>query len=258
MARLRFDAEVLDLFPAEVPAVEGLKLYQQHFINARELIITVYAPKSEITEATAQTVAQRLRLETNLVSNVTWQPPWLEHPEQIAELIAHLWLNQPPEVFGQLANRLAEANLPAALTSTRDQLATTLSPADIAQLSYDPFGLTRLPESTIGAAPQFGKGHELFASADGKFRVLFVKARYEFGNYRGCTRWFDAVKRAVTTVLQGADPTSHGVSIGYTGQPAFVAEISASMRHDMVLSIGGTSLIIAVLFWLAHRRWKPM
>ncbi len=258
LARVRFDAEVLDLLPAKLPAVQGLKLYQRHFANARELIIAVRAPTSEIAEAAAQALAESLRHETNLISDVTWQPPWLEHPDQTAELIADLWFNQPPAVFRGLASRLAQTNLPAVLASTREQLATTLSPADIAQLSYDPFGLTRLPESITGAAPRLGQGQELFASADGKFRMLFVKASYDLGDYRGCARWFDAVKHAASAALQRGDPSWRGVSVGYPGRPAFVAKISASMRHDIVLSVGGTSLIIAILFWLAHRRWKPM
>jgi hypothetical protein len=40
LARLKFNVEVLDLLPRGVPAVEGIKLYQEHFSNARELIIT--------------------------------------------------------------------------------------------------------------------------------------------------------------------------------------------------------------------------
>src|SRR6185369_6101405 len=43
LTRLRFDVEVFDLLPPSLPAVEGLKLYQEHFANARELIITVQA-----------------------------------------------------------------------------------------------------------------------------------------------------------------------------------------------------------------------
>ena len=39
------------------------------------------------------------------------------------------------------------------------------------------------------------------------------------------------------------------IKIGYTGRPAFAAEISGSMKHDMTLSVGGTALIIAILFW---------
>ncbi len=54
LARLHFDVEVLDLLPANVPAVQGLKLYQQHFANARELIVTVKAPTREAAEQAAQ------------------------------------------------------------------------------------------------------------------------------------------------------------------------------------------------------------
>ncbi len=254
LARLHFDVEVLDLLPAKIPAVQGLKLYQQHFTNARELVVTVKAPNREIAEQTARAIAVDLQRATNLVAGVTWQPPWLEHPEQTAELIAYLWLNQPPEQFAELAGRLAETNLANVLAATRDQLATTLSPADIAQLSYDPFGLTRLPESVAGAAPGFGSGQELFASADGTFRIMFVKAHDELAGYRECTDWFDAVKKIATAAV----PPGGSGSIGYTGRPAFVAEISGSMKHDIMLSVGGTSLIIAILFWLAHRRLKPM
>ncbi len=120
-------------------------MYQQHFANARELILPSKRADADAAKSAAQSIAENLRQETNLVADATWQPPWLEHPEQMAELIGYLWLNQPPEVFGQLADRLAETNLASVLIATRERLATTLSPADLAQLSYDPFGLTQLP-----------------------------------------------------------------------------------------------------------------
>ena len=254
LARLRFDAEILDLLPAEVPAVQGLKIYQQHFTDARELIVTVRAPDRETAERTAKAIAENLQRATNLVAAVTWQPPWLEHPEQTAELIAYLWLNQPPEEFAKLAAQLSETNLASILAATREQLATTLSPNEIAQLSYDPFGLTRLPENVAGTVSGFGSGQELFASADGTFRIIFVKARGELNGYRECTGWFDAVKNVITA----ASPPGEKIQIGYTGRPAFTAEISGSMQHDMQFSVGGTALIIAVLFWCAHRRVQPM
>ena len=253
-ARLHFDADVLSLLPERIPAVQGLKLYQQHFANSRELILTVRAANAEATKSAAQSIAGNLRKDTNLVADATWQPPWLEHPDQMAELIAYLWLNQPPEVFGQLADRLAVTNLGAVLAATREQLATTLSPADLAQLSYDPFGLTQLPADITGAAPGFGQGQGMFASADGTFRIIFVKAASELNGYRECTEWFQAVQK----IAESSQSSDGQVSFGYTGRPAFVAEISGSMKHDIVLSVGGTALIIAILFWLAHRRWKPM
>src|SRR5208337_893381 len=131
IARLHFNVEVFDLLPDNLPAVQGLKVYQEHFANARELLITVRAPEAELAENAARAIGERLREQTNLVASVTWEPPWLEHPEQTAELIAYLWLNQPPDEFRRLAARLAPDKLDKALTSAREQLATSLSPEDI-------------------------------------------------------------------------------------------------------------------------------
>src|SRR5215471_7834327 len=170
LTRLRFDVEVFDLLPPDLPAVQGLKLYQEHFGNARELILTLTATNSDEAESAARSLANRLRLATNLVEEVTWEPPWLEHPEQAAELIAYLWFNQPPAVFRELTNRLAHDKLLSTLESSREQLATSMSPQEIGRLSYDPFGLTSLPENTAKAAPGFGQGQELFSSPEGLFR----------------------------------------------------------------------------------------
>ena len=250
VVRLRFNADPLDLFPEKVPAVAGLKLYQQHFANARELIITIQAPEAAEAEAAARAIAARLAARTNLVLTVDWQPPWLEHPDQTTELIAYLWLNQPPELVRQLAARLAPTNLDNALDGTRERLATTMSPQDIAQLSYDPLGFTQLPQNPM--ARDWAGGNQIFASADGKFRILFVQARGKLPGYKECSEWLEAVKQTVAGVAPA------GCKIGYTGRPAFVAEISAGMKHDVVSSVIGTSVIIAILFWLAHRRVKPM
>jgi hypothetical protein len=105
--RLRFDSDVLNLLPSDEPAVQGLKIYQEQFANARELIITLRAPDAEKAERLAGAVAERLRQETNLIADVIWQPPWTENPGQLVELLGYMWLNQPPELFGALTNRRA-------------------------------------------------------------------------------------------------------------------------------------------------------
>src|SRR5687768_13808821 len=168
LMRLRFDVEVMNLLPDEFSVVRGLKLYQTNFANARELIITVDAQESETAETAARSITTALRAATNLVTEATWQPLWLEKPGQSAELVAYLWLNQPPEVFGELTNRLSVANLPHALREAQEALTTSLSPQDLARRGYDPFNLTQLPES-ISGGNNLGEGGEFFASADGTF-----------------------------------------------------------------------------------------
>jgi uncharacterized protein len=256
-ARLHFDVEVLDLLPSNNRAVEGLKLYQQRFSNARELIITVQANEAEQTEAAARAIAEQLRKQTNLVASVTWQPPWLENPGQTAELIGYLWMNQPPAQFDELTNRLAPENLPTLLATVRDELAGSMSPGDIARLSYDPLRLTQLPESAATAAPNFAQGGDLFGSRDGKFRIIFVEANTPLATYKECYAWLQSIKAGVETAGAGSHFSSD-VNVQYTGRPAFVSEIARGMEHDITISVGGTSVIIAILFWLAHRRLKPM
>jgi uncharacterized protein len=250
-ARLRLDVEVLDLLPQHLPIVQGLKIYQENFSNARELIITLESGDANELEAAARSLAETLRRQTNLVSQVTWQPAWLEYPGQSAELIAYLWFNQPPHVFASLTDRLAGPGLTNALLEAQQRLATSFTPGEIATLAYDPLQLTRLPNRN--GANEIGTGDQLFVSGDGTFRVLFVEANSRLGNYKQCRAWLDQIKEIVERLsLPGP------VKVSYTGRPAFVTEIAGGMEKDITGSAGGTLLTIGILFYLTHRRMRPL
>ncbi len=250
--RLRFDVDILNLLPPDEPTVQGLKLYQEHFANARELIITLRAPDAGQAERLAGELADRLRQQTNLVSEVTWQAPWMEHPEQLGELLGWLWFNQPPETFGTLTNRLAPDQLKSTLEQTKEALATSMSPMDLARHEFDPFNLLTMPALTNLAGFSGGQSQQMFASPDGKFRLLYLESAVDLNSYRSCESWLKAIHAIV-----GA-PGTNGVVVRYTGRPVFVEEIATSMQRDMSHSVGITSTVIALLFWLTHRRWRPM
>ncbi len=286
LGRLRFDVDILDLLPPDEPTVQGLKLYQEYFANARELIITLRAPDAGQAEQLAGALADRLRQHTNLVAEVTWQAPWNEHPEQLGELLGWLWFNQPPASFGELTNRLAPGQLKHALEQTKEALATSMSPMDLARREYDPFNLLTMPALTNLAGFSTGQNQQMFASPDGKFRLLYVESAVDLGGYRSCESWLKAIHAIVaqasspagsggispplsnsrtetvrepavgTTALQAG--SWNNVVVRYTGRPVFVEEIARSMQRDMSHSVGITSAVIALLFWLTHRRWRPM
>src|SRR5436190_1815608 len=73
LIRLHLDVEVLNLLPDDEPTVQGLKIYQQHFANARELIVTLETTNAEVTGEIANSIAKALRHETNFVTSVVWQ-----------------------------------------------------------------------------------------------------------------------------------------------------------------------------------------
>ncbi len=97
----------------------------------------------------------------------------------------------------------------------------------------------------------------MFASPDGAYRVLFVEARPDLNAYSACAAWLKSVQETVQG-LRANQPDWAGVTIRYTGRPAFVTEIASGMQRDLSGSVAGTAVIIALLFWLAHRRWLPM
>jgi len=259
LCRLRFDVDILNLLPPDEPTVQGLKLYQQYFSNARELVITLRAPDAERAERLADALAVRLRQQTNLVATVSWQPPWMENPGQMAELLGCLWLNQPPESFAALTNRLAPDRLPAVLTETKEALATSMSPMDVARRAFDPFDLLNMPALTNLSGFSMEQGQQMFASSEGNFHLVFVQSAVDLSGYRQCASWLKSI-RVVVAGLRAEQPKADwdGVEVHYTGRPVFVTEIATSMQHDMSGSVGGTTVIIALLFWLTHRRWLPM
>jgi len=155
----------------------GLKLYQEHFANARELIVTIRGKDAEQAEQAAASLGI-VCVRAGFSDDGDMGTTLAEHPEQAAELIAYLWFNQPPDNFKALTHRLAPEKLTDTLTATPKNWPPRC-PARIGRLSYDPFGLTRLPESATGAAPSFGEGQEAFSSKDGTFRILFVQAARE-------------------------------------------------------------------------------
>ncbi len=257
LARLHFDVEVLNLLPGELPVVQGLKSYQQAFADARELIVTVEGSSAEETETAARLFATRLRSRPDLVARVTWQPVWMENPSLSTEILASIWLNQPPDQFRSVTQRLAPEHRAEVLEESRQLLTTSFSPAQIGMRSYDPYGLMQLPDAAMQGVPSIGTGDELFSSREGKLRLLFVEAKPDILSYRACLKWLEEIRTEMRSAMQGGDFPA-GVTWHATGRPAFVTEIAGGMENDMAGSAGGTLATIGILFWLTHRRLRPL
>ncbi len=251
-ARLRFDVDVLGLLPRALPEVRGLAAYQRHFASGRQLIVSVAAPDATTATGVARDLAAALRAEPGLVRSAEWQAPWIEHPSDIPELLGWMWLNRPPEKFASLAAGLAPDRVGSTLDAARETLATSLSPADLARVANDPFGFTRLSE---GGMPEWASSDAGFSAEDGTFRIVSVEPLAGAGNYRAATAWLAEVRRVAANVPS----VKAGVArVRYTGGPAFAAEIARGMQSDFGSSVVTTALVIAALFWWAHRSWKPL
>jgi predicted RND superfamily exporter protein/predicted LPLAT superfamily acyltransferase len=260
LARLRFDADVLNLLPPDLPAVQGLQLHQRHFANSRQLLITLGGDDAEQLSESAKAIAQSLASQTSLVRTATWQPPWLENPGDAAENLAWLWCQQSPAELTHLLERLSPPQLAAQLQETREALAASLDPQALARTSYDPLALSQLPGAATPPGAGFDQGTGIFISEDGRFRTIYVEPANPRMNYTEAAAWLAQIRAETARALEAAQfrtPNSE-LRISYTGGPAFLAEIATGMENDLRNSVLTTLAVIALLFWLAHRSLRPL
>ncbi len=250
LSRISFNIDILKLLPTHLPQVEGLSLFLKNFAQPRELIVTIEAPTAEAAETAADALAAEFGRHPDLVSRAVARPPWEKNPAELSELLAFLLLNQPPGKIAELRTRIAPENAAATLQATLEKLNDSVSPQEIALRSYDPYDFA---EPLASAGLMSGGQQSEFSSADGTFRVIYVEATRTFKNYKDTIAWLTRVKSIATATAQPL-----GAKLGFTGEPAFVADISGSTEWDMMSSGFVTLTVIALIFWLCYRRARPL
>ncbi len=250
LSRISFNIEILKLLPANLRQVEGLSLFLKNFALPNELIVTIESPDSDAAEAAADELAAHLTEHGDLVKRAVARPPWEKKPAELAAFLAYLVLNQPPDKVSEMLAGIAPDHTAATLHASLEKLTDSVSPQEIALLSYDPFGFgAPLAQSGLFSGEQQSE----FASADGTFRVLYVESAKPLTNYKQTIAWTNEIKRVARDWSAG-----RAVTLGFTGEPGFVADISSTMEWDMASSGICTFIIVGAIFLLCYRRVKPL
>lgn len=254
LVRLRFEAEPLALLPAEVPSVAGLQWHQRHFPAGRELIVTLRAEDPEKTLRAAEAISSELGADPVLVRKARWK---VGFETNLAENVAWMWLQQPVGRMQELESRLGRDRLGLRLAEARERMATSLDPIELARNGYDPLGLLELPGAVGGTGSGWMDGNAGFGNAAGTFRVVMVEPADASMSYHQATQWLSRIRERIGAVLQRVE-AGNGLEVGYTGGPAFLSEIASGMESDLRTSVLSTLLVIALLFWAAHRSFRPL
>ncbi len=252
LSRISLDVEVLNLLPTDNSISRGLLLYQKHFLNAGELVVTLQAESSEEAAAAVEAIVGRVRPQTNLVERFFWQPPWNESIQGSAQFLAYLWLNSPPAKVQALVERLRADNLEAELAATRERMTTSLDPRDFLLLPRDPFNLASIAADRGEA---FQTPERFFSSEDGKFRIIYIYAAVPVQNYDQCHAWVQRIRAELNGALAAKGSKA---LIQLTGRPVFVDEIASGMKSDMSTNAPGTLFMIGLLFFLVHREIRSL
>ena len=251
LSHISFNVDILKLLPTHLPQVKGLSLFLKHFAQPNELIVTVEASTAEAADKAADALAETFAKHPELVQRAVARAPWEKNPAQLSELLAFLVLNQPPEKVQALLASLSSEKADATLKASIEKLGESISPQEVALLSYDPYNLAGVL-AEAGFLSSNAQQSE-FSSADGTFRVVYVVSAHSFSNYKAAIAWVKQIKQLAHSSV--TDPSIH---LGFTGEPGFMADISGSMEWDMMSSGFATLLVIAFIFWLCYRRARPL
>lgn len=258
VSRLDFDVDPLSLLPQELPGLEGTRLLREQKRDL--LLIAVQAEDAELVGVAADALAEHLAAKPELCASVRSQSLLQSDPAIIAEVVAYLWLNAPPQEVAQFVSSLDTAGLPALLAKAKETAGASMDLQSATLSGYDPLGLARGALQLLsGGADMSSMMGDEFSSADGTLRLLFVTPPGKaLADYRAANAWLSEIKHEVREKWLPAQDELPGVKIGFTGDPAFQAEIATGMEGDMRQGIGAVTFIVGFFFWLLHRSVKPL
>jgi predicted RND superfamily exporter protein len=257
VTRMTLDSEVLNLLPGKFESVQGLKVYNNDFAQTRELTFALVCQPNDVDrlEEFAPTFAERLRAQpwsTRVLGGSPMETPAGVHDLQ--GLAVPLLLNLEPQAFAETVAILQPAKLQARLTRLHQEIEAG-SPRPEFELQLDPLGVVAPALKPFAGNAALEEGQPL-TSPDRTLRIFLVVTNQESLDAFACQALMDKVnafRKAASAGWEGGP-----LQVLVTGRSAYVAEISLSMRHDIVVTLLGSILLVGAVFFVGFRRWLPL
>jgi uncharacterized protein len=251
-----FDSDILNLLPADNPAVQGLKIYNSEFTQTRELafLLTWKEPPAD-PDTYRETFLDRLRRQP-WVHRLLDAPP-LETSggrKTIHEIIVPLLLNLPPEQFADALKELSPEVVRTRMGRLAAQTAAG-SPRARFELENDPLGLAARAAKPVWETVAISETFNL-TSADGTAMIIPVITNQPELSAEACRATMRQVRRIISEFKDELGPG--GPEIGVTGRSAYVDEIEESMQRDIATTSLVSLFCVTALFWVGFRRLLPL
>ena len=251
-----FDSDILNLLPASNPAVQGLKVYNSEFTQARELAFLLTWEKAPAdTDAFREIFVERLRSQ-EWVHRVLDAPP-LEASggrKSIHEIVVPLLLNLPPTQFDEAIHGLSPQAIQERIGRLAAQMAAG-SPRARFELENDPLGLAARAAKPVWETVAISETFNL-TSADGTTTIIPAITNQSELSAEACRETMRQVRQFIAQIKDELEP--NGPEILVTGRSAYVDEIEASMQRDIATTSLVSLLCVTGLFWVGFRRLLPL
>ncbi|MEP6685819.1 MAG: MMPL family transporter [Verrucomicrobiota bacterium] len=257
VTRIRLDSEVLNLLPRGFESVEGLKVYNRDFAQTRELTFALVCRPEDVDklEEFAPVFAERLRKQPWCTRVLAGSP--METPEGVRDLHSiaiPLLLNLEPQVFDETLRLLEPAKIQERLQRLHHEIEAG-SPRPEFELSFDPLGLVAPALKPFSSNASIEEEQPL-TSPDRTARIFLAVTNQKTIDAFDCQKLMREVNAFRDRAREGWDGGK--LEILVTGRSAYVSEISLSMRHDVIVTLLGSILLVGGVFYTGFRRWLPL
>jgi len=257
VTRMKLDTEVLNLLPGGFESVEGLKVYNRDFAQVRDLTFALVCEPNDVDklEEFAPQFAQRLREQPwckRVLSGVPIETP--EGVRDLQSIAVPLLLNLESAAFDETISLLQPAKIQERLHRLREEMEAG-SPRPQIELSLDALGVITPALRPFAGNSSMAEDQPL-TSPDRTMRVfLTVTSQPGIGAF-DCQNLMREVKAFQAKAKEGWEGGPLQVLV--TGRSAYVAEISLSMRHDIVETVLLSIALVGAVFFIGFRRVLPL
>jgi uncharacterized protein len=257
MTRIELDSDVINMLPKGFESVQGLKIYDRDFEQTRELTFALRCQPQDMEklEEFAPTFAENLRKQPWCERVLAGSP--METPDGIRDLqsiAVPLLLNLEPAAFEQTMSILHPDKIRERLHRLHQEIEAG-SPRPEFELGFDPLGIIGPALKPFAEANAIEQEQPL-TSPDRTMRVFLAVTNQPSLNAFECQRLMRQVNDFRARASGGWDGGPLDVLV--TGRSAYVAEISLSMRYDVVATLGSSVLLVGIIFFIGFRRWLPL
>src|SRR6266404_5355174 len=257
VTRIELDSDVINMLPKGFESVGGLKIYDRDFEQTRELTFALRCQPQDVDklEEFAPTFVENLRKQSWCDRVLAGSP--METPDGIRDLqsiAVPLLLNLEPAAFDQTMSILQPERIQERLHRLHQEIEAG-SPRPEFELGFDPLGIIAPALKPFAQASAIEQEQPL-TSPDRTMRVFLVVTNQPALSAFECQRLMRQVNAFRARAGDGWDGGPLEVLV--TGRSAYVAEISLSMRYDIVATLGSSVLLVGVIFFVGFRRWLPL
>jgi predicted RND superfamily exporter protein len=257
VTRISLDSDVLNMLPGKFSSVDGLKIYNRDFEQTRELTFALQCQPNDVDKLDefAPVFAENLRKQPWCERVLPGSP--METPEGVHDLQAMavpLLLNLEPNAFESTMSILQPEKIRERLHRFRGEIEAG-SPRAQFQLEFDPLGVIA-PALKPFAENSAIEDEQPLTSPDRTMRVFLTVTNQRSVSAFECQR----LMREVNSFRAHASEGWIGgpLQVLVTGRAAYVAEISLSMRYDIIATLFSSILLVGAIFFAGFRRWIPL